>query len=155
MSNHGLLQNNYLFKNLTAKELELIAEIAATQPFAAGDTIFLIGEAAKALYLIKSGSIKIQQSTKSGDSIDVATLSAGSHFGEMAFVDGQLRSATAVAFDRGELVVVPYEKLNVLLEKNPAMAVKIYRELAHFLAGRLRVTTSDLSYAKEKNLSHF
>lgn len=155
MSPNGLLQNTYLFKTLSPKELESIASIANSQAFSAGDTIFIIGEKAKALFLIKNGSVKIQQSTKSGDSIDVATLSAGSHFGEMAFVDGEVRSATATAFDRGELVVIPYEKLNLVLEKNPQIAVKIYRELAHFLAGRLRVTTSDLSYAKEKNLSHF
>lgn len=155
MSSRSLLQNVYLFKTLTADELDAVSSISQLQTFTSGDTIFLKGEAAKALYFIKSGQIRIQQSTKSGDSIDVATLGAGSHFGEMAFVDNEVRSATATAGDRGELIVVTYEKLNSLLAKSPNIAVKIYRELAHFLAGRLRVTTSDLSYAKEKNLSHF
>jgi CRP-like cAMP-binding protein len=154
MGSQSLLQNVYLFKTLTPEELDAVSALGEAQSFAAGDTIFLRGEPAKALYLIKFGAIKIQQSTKSGDSLDVATLSTGSHFGEMAFVDGERRSATATACDRGELVVIPYEKLQVLLQKNSAIAVKIYRELAHFIAGRLRVTTSDLSFVKEKNLSH-
>ena len=155
MSSRSLLQNVYLFKSLLPDELDVIASISDAQPFAGGDTIFLRGEAAKALYLIKHGSVKIQQSTKAADTIDVATLSAGSHFGEMAFVDGQVRSATATAADRGELAVIPYEKLTVVLAKHPAIAVKIYRELAFFLANCLRVTTNDLSFAREKNLSHF
>ena len=151
----SLLQNVYLFKSMTPEEIDAVSALGQAQAFAAGDTVFLRGEPAKAMYLIKHGSVKIQQSTKSGDNLDVATLSAGSHFGEMAFVDAQPRSATATAADRGELVVLPYERLNVLLTKNPTIALKFYRELAHFLAGRLRVTTSDLSYVKEKNLSHF
>src|SRR6185437_994331 len=140
MSHSRLLQNVYLFKSLTEKELEQIAEISESKPLMAGDEIFMKGEPAKALYLIKMGAVKIQQSSKSGDMIDVATLGPGSHFGEMAFVDGEPRSATATASDRGEMVAISYEKLNALLQKNPAIAVKFYRELAHFLAGRLRVT---------------
>ncbi|NJL24025.1 MAG: cyclic nucleotide-binding domain-containing protein [Calothrix sp. SM1_5_4] len=132
-----------------------MSTLGEAQPFGGGDTIFYKGEPAKALYLIKSGTIKIQQGTKSGDSVDVATLSAGSHFGEMAFVDGQPRSATAVATERTELIVIPYEKLEAYLKKNTEIAVKFYRELANFLCGRLRVTTNDLSFAKEKNVSHF
>jgi CRP/FNR family cyclic AMP-dependent transcriptional regulator len=151
----SLLQNVYLFQSLTPDELDAVAALGQSQPFMAGETVFLKGEPAKALYLIKAGAIKIQQGLSNGDSIDVATLSAGSHFGEMAFVDKQPRTATAMASDRGELVVIPYEKLQVLLTKSPAIALKFYRELSHFLANRLRATTNDLNFAKEKNLTHF
>jgi CRP-like cAMP-binding protein len=151
----AILQNVYLFKTMNAQELEAVNAIAQSQDIMKGDAIFLKGEVAKALYLIKKGTVKIEHSTKSGDSIEVATLGAGSHFGEMAFVDNQPRSATATGLEPGEMVVVPYENLFALLTKNPGIAVKFYRELAHFLAGRLRVTTSDLSYAKEKNHAHF
>ena len=155
MSSHSLLQNVYLFKTLSPTELDAVTEIAQNQMLGGGDAIFLRGEPARALHLIKSGTIQIQQSAKSGDTIPVATLSAGSHFGEMAFVDGENRSATATSTESSELVVIPYEKLHTLLTKNTGIAVKFYRELAHFLAGRLRATTSDLAYVKEKNLSHF
>lgn len=151
----SLLQNVYLFKGLSHLEVDAISALGETQVYSPRDTVFIKGETAKAMYFIKFGSIRIQQTAKSGDAMDVATLAAGSHFGEMAFVDGEPRSATAVAAERTELVVLPYEKLQVYLDKNIDVAVKFYRELAHFLCGRLRVTTSDLSYAKEKNLSHF
>jgi CRP-like cAMP-binding protein len=154
-SSSSLIKNVYLFKTLTPTELEAVAAIGQSQTFMGGDTIFLKGERATALYLIKQGAIAIQQSTKSGDTIQVATLGSGSHFGEMAFVDAEIRSATATATDRGEMIIIPYDKLQQLLNSNAAIAVKLYRELAHFLAGRLRVTTSDLSYIKEKNLTHF
>ena len=151
----SLLQNVYLFKTLTPDEMNAVAETAQTQSFQKGDSIFLRGEPATALYLIKFGSIKIQQTTKSGDNLDVATLGTGSHFGEMPFVDNEPRSATAVAGEQCELVVVPYDKLNHLLSKNNSVATKLYRELAKFMCGRLRATTNDLGFAREKNLSHF
>lgn len=151
----SLLQNVYLFKSMSEGELGALSEICQSQNLSAGQTVFIRGETATALYLIKHGSVKIQQSMKSGDNVDVSTLSAGSHFGEMAFVDGEPRSATATAAESSELVVVPYDKLNLFLAKNKEAAVKFYRELAHFLCGRLRVTTNDLSFSKEKNLTHF
>lgn len=149
-----LLKNVYLFKTLSEKELAAIGALGQTENFMRGDTVFVRGETAKGMYFIKHGSVTIQQTANTGDNINVATLSAGSHFGEMAFVDGEPRSATAVANEQTELIAIPYESLAAYLRTNADAAVKFYRELAHFLAGRLRVTTSDLSYAREKNLSH-
>lgn len=151
----ALIQNVYLFKTFEPRELDAVGEIGTAQRFQGGDTIFIKGEAASAMYLIKHGSVTIQQSTKSGDNLTVATLGTGSHFGEMAFIDGQARSATAAAAEGTELIVIPYDKLKTFLNQNKDAAVKFYRELSHFLCGRLRVTTTDLSFAREKNLSHF
>lgn len=149
------LQNVYLFKTLTPDEMKLVNGLATNETHSAGETIFIRGEKAKALYLIKFGSVKIRQTTKSGDTIDVATLGTGSHFGEMPFLDGETRSATAVANEAVELITLPYDKLQGVMEKNQSIAMKVYREMAHFMCGRLRSTTNDLEFAREKNLSHF
>ncbi len=150
----SLLKNVYLFKSLAGDELKMIDAIAETQSINRGDTIFIKGEPARAMYFIKFGSVRIQQSTTKGDEVEVALLGTGSHFGEMAFVDGEVRSATASSAEACELVVIPYDKLTALLDKNPAIAVKLYREMAQFMCGRLRATTNDLNFAREKNLSH-
>lgn len=155
MSQKGVLQNIYLFKTMSQEEMAAIAAIGEAKTLMNGETIFVRGEKATGLYFIKHGQVKIEQSAKNGDSIEVATLGEGSHFGEMAFVDGEPRSATATAADKSELIVISYDKLSGLLNKDLKIAVKLYKELAHFLAGRLRVTTNDLSFVKEKNLSHF
>lgn len=91
------LSNVYLFKTLSADEMKSLSEIAKPQTFQKGDSVFLRGEPATAMYLIQFGSVKIQQTTKNGDNLDVATLGTGSHFGEMPFVDNEVRSATAMA----------------------------------------------------------
>lgn len=73
----------------------------------------------------------------------------------MAFVDGEPRSATAVALEKSEILQIDFEALKAHFDKNSAMAVKFYRSLANFLCGRLRVTTMDLSFSREKNIRHF
>lgn len=150
-----LLKDAYLFRGMDQNELRSISEIGSVQKYNNGDTIFIKGEAATAMFFIKFGSVKIQQTTKSGDSLVVSTLGTGSHFGEMPFIDGQARSATATAAEATEIVTIPYEKLRVFLSGNQSAAVKFYKELSHFLCGRLRSTTTDLNFAREKNLGHF
>ncbi len=155
MSTQNLLHDIYLFKEMTPSEVEKINAIAQISSYIPGDEIFNQGAGAHALYIIKFGSVRIQQTAYTGDNIDVATLGAGSHFGEMAFVDGENRSATAMAMERTEIISLEFDRLRDCLVQNPSIAVKFYKSLCHFLCGRLRITTSDLSFAREKNLRHF
>lgn len=150
-----LLQNVYLFKEMSPAELDKIKSIVKESSYVPGDEIFSQGDDAHSLYVIKFGSVRIQQKSSAGDSIDVATLGTGSHFGEMAFVDGERRSATVTAMERTEILTMDFGDFRKVLEANPAIAVKLYRAFAHFLCGRLRITTNDLSFAREKNLRHF
>jgi len=155
MANKNLLQNIYLFKRMSGGELEVISEAAEVETFGGTDELFTQGDRALALYVIKYGSVRIHQRSSAGDNIEVATLGTGSHFGEMGFVDGEPRSASATAIEKSDIIVFNYDKLRNVLERHPTIAVKFYKELAHFLCGRLRITTNDLSFAREKNLSHF
>lgn len=155
MATKNLLQNIYLFKKMQGEELDLVSQAVESLTLSPGESIFHQGDRAKAMYFIKYGSVKIHQKSSSGDSIEVATLGTGSHFGEMSFVDGEPRSATATAAEKSEILIFDYERLSQVLQKAPQVAVKFYRELAHFLCGRLRITTNDLSFVRERNLTHF
>lgn len=155
MSEKNLLQNVYLFKHMSTEEVLKINHIATTEIFANGDDIFSQGDKASALFVIRYGSVRIYQTSEENDKIEVALLGTGSHFGEMAFIDHEPRSASAVASEKTEVVRLDYEKLKEVLNKNPLIAVKFYESLTHFLCGRLRITTKDLSFAREKNLQFF
>lgn len=149
-----LFKNIYLFKDLSSQELEALSAISSVETFNPGDEIFSEGDQAVSLFVIKFGTVRIRRTGKD-NTIDIAQLGTGAHFGEMAFVDGEPRSATVEAMERSEIVRIDFDKLRTLFENTPAMAVKVYRALAHFLCGRLRVTTMDLSFSREKNIRHF
>ena len=155
MANTQLLKKLYLFKDLTENELRHVEKIAENKTYAAGEDIFTQKERAKALYLIQFGSVKIHQKVENDDSIEVARLAAGAHFGEMPFIDGEPRSATASAVEKTEIILISYDRLTDLFIQHPAIATHFYRQMSHFLCGRLRATTTDLAFARSQNLSHF
>lgn len=150
-----LLKNCYLFRDMSPDELGHLETALSNEVFNRGDEVFSQGDVAKALYLIKMGSVRVLQKGSSGDQIEIAVLGTGSHFGEMAFLDGEKRSASVEVMEKSEILRVDYDKLRSVLTAHPVVAVKFFRALALFLCGRLRVTTTDLSFARELNLKHF
>jgi CRP/FNR family transcriptional regulator, cyclic AMP receptor protein len=155
MISDSLLQGVYLFTDMDAGERGSLAKIAEEMTLPAGFSIFRAGDAATALYLIKDGSVRVAVTASGGKSIDVATLGSGSHFGEMALIDGAKRSAAAETLEPTHMFRFDYDKVTSLLDRSPAMAAKLYRSMARFLSNRLRQTTTDMSFAREKNLRHF
>jgi CRP-like cAMP-binding protein len=155
MISDSILQGVYLFGDLTAAERAELGKVAEAMNLPAGSAIFSAGDPATAFYLIANGSVRITTLSPSGATIGVATLASGSHFGEMALVDGARRSATAETLEPTSIFRFDYDKVGRLLDKSPVAAAKLYRSLARFLSNRLRQTTTDMSFAREKNLRHF
>lgn len=150
-----MLQNLYLFQDLPEDKLQKIDAISEIVTYGTGEDVFVQGDEAKALYVIQFGSVRIHQKSPGGDNVEITTLGTGSHFGEMAFIDGEPRSASATAIEKSNILEIDYKKLKELLVEDLQVAVHFYREFAHFLSGRLRITTNDLSFARSENLSHF
>jgi CRP-like cAMP-binding protein len=101
------------------------------QSFKAGGVIFREGDEARDLFVIKSGQVRIQIGNRT-----VTELAADSIFGEMALIDNEPRSATAVAVTDVELVAVSEKQFLFLVSQTPYFALKVMRVLAQ----RLRVT---------------
>jgi len=106
-----------------------------TRRIRAGGVIFREGEDADELFVIKSGYVRIQI-----DNRVVADLTAGTIFGEMALIDDEPRSATALAITDVELVPVSEKQFLFLVSQTPYFALKVMRVLAQ----RLRVTNNTL-----------
>jgi CRP-like cAMP-binding protein len=102
------------------------------------------------MYVVAHGEVDIVKA----DSAVIATRSPGEEFGEMAFFDGGQRSATARARRDSQLIHVAYDSLRAVLRKNPEAAALFYRNGAAFLAERLRITSFDLQFERDRNRSH-
>jgi CRP/FNR family transcriptional regulator, cyclic AMP receptor protein len=116
------------FSVLTGNDIE-------TRRVRAGGVIFREGEDADELFVIKSGYVRIQIGNRV-----VADLTADTIFGEMALIDDEPRSATALAITDVELVPVSEKQFLFLVSQTPYFALKVMRVLAQ----RLRVTNKTL-----------
>jgi CRP/FNR family cyclic AMP-dependent transcriptional regulator len=101
------------------------------KPLKAGSVIFREGDEARELFVIKSGEVRIQIGNRT-----VTDLRADSIFGEMALIDNEPRSATAIAVTDVELVAVSEKQFLFLVSQTPYFALKVMRVLAQ----RLRAT---------------
>jgi CRP/FNR family transcriptional regulator, cyclic AMP receptor protein len=101
------------------------------QSFKAGSVIFREGDEAREFFVIKSGQVRIQIGNRT-----ITELAADSIFGEMALIDNEPRSATAVAVTDVELVAVTEKQFLFLVSQTPYFALKVMRVLAQ----RLRAT---------------
>lgn len=155
MIDPNLFQDIYLFRDMQPDQLQKLAGASSEKDFSPGEEIFCQGDEPRAMYIIKLGSVRITQKSSGGEQIDIASLATGSHFGEMPFLDNEKRSAGVTAIEKTSLVEISYQELKNILNEDSGMALAFYRSIAHFLAGRLRVTTSDLSYSREKNIRYF
>lgn len=143
----GLLKNIYLFADFSDAELALTEKVVSKRTTEAGEEVFSQGQQAKSLFVIAYGSVRISQESQGGE-IVIRPLATGSHFGEMALIDDQPRSATAAAIEHCELLEISYDGLRALFDEHPVIGTKFYRALAHYLSGRLRETTEQLGFAR-------
>lgn len=149
------LKNIYLFKDLSTDELSKIAKLCSEREVIAGQDVFVTGQNAESFFVIQQGTIKIHKTTSSGDELQLTSLATGGHFGEMPFLNGDARTASAQATESSRLIEIPYQGLRTLLNDDVRISDKVHRSLSRFLAQRLKTTTGDLSEAKETLLKHF
>ena len=97
-----------------------------------GNIIFRENQEGRELYYIQSGRIRIVQN-KRGKQTELAILEKGSLFGEMALVDGKPRSATAIAIDDSELVVVSLSEFKKQLKGVPQWYMALIRVASEYL----------------------
>ncbi len=124
--------------------LGAVAASVEERSFAAGDTIFLSGDADDELFLIRQGIVRIVLPLRDGGYHNLASFGRGNFFGEMAFLDSGTRSATAVATSATNLFVISRKRFDATSRQDPIVGVKIFARLARALAIRLRHTDTEM-----------
>jgi hypothetical protein len=117
-----------LFAGLAGPDRDALARLFTVRVFAAGETVTKEGSEAAAFYLIESGTATV---TVGG--AFRRTLGPGDHFGEIALLDGNPRSATVTA--DGELVCrgITLWDFQPLVQRSPTMAWTLLQTLAGML----------------------
>ena len=129
-----------MFAHCNERELRTVAQATRPRRFPEGTIIFEQGHPGTELYLLIAGSVDIVK-----DGQRIVRLGPGSNFGEMAMLDEPSRSASAVAADETELMVIPRDAFFAMLKGNPMLAVKILWNMLLRLSANLRATSKRLA----------
>jgi CRP-like cAMP-binding protein len=119
-----------------------------TQCYAAGDTIFSESEPGHEMYIIKSGRVKVIR-TKDSEEQLLSMLGPGSLFGEMALIEAKPRSATVVAMEKTEVLMVTFTDLEQILSSKPEFLFKLIQVFCR----RIRFTSCQIQNSSIKSPS--
>ena len=131
-----LLAQVAIFGVASPAELEQLAAQSYPRRLSKGQVLFVEGEPADAMYVVRSGRVKVLVGSQRGDELVLAVLGPGDSFGELSLVDGSPRSAGAEAVDDVQLVCLPAPAVQRLLASSAAVSLAMAQELAELLRAR-------------------
>lgn len=137
-----LLRAVPLFAELDEGELERFSRVAVPRNFPEGTRVFHEGDRSDACYLVRSGTFRVTREHPDGRAITLATLGPGDLVGELAMLDGEVRSASVETLGgEGELLALPAKDVRALLTRHPDITVKMVAALTR----RLRAANERIS----------
>lgn len=131
------------FEKLSTKYIQLLTKIVHNRVYTANEYIFYEGDPGVALYILLDGEVNIFQNNGEEKINDLVTLSRGDFFGELALIDGDVRSASAVAAKDSTIAVIFKPDLDQFIEQHPKRGIKILAGISAIIATRLRAVNRD------------
>jgi CRP/FNR family transcriptional regulator, cyclic AMP receptor protein len=127
--------------NASEEDWDNIRAHVETRNFGAGEKLVRYGEVDTSFFILTAGTVEIVMEQNDGEPHVLTNIPKGSVFGEIAFFDGQPRSATVLSRINGSAIKVSRENFEKLAEAHPIIANMILFDLARILSLRLRWTT--------------
>jgi uncharacterized membrane protein len=113
------------FSLLDDQEREVLAERVSEKIFAKGTAIFNHGDPGDEMYIVRSGAVEISFKNDTGEKIVLETARQGDFFGEISLLDSGPRTASAVALEDTDTVVVDRDDLDEFIRLRPAAALDL------------------------------
>ena len=118
-----------LFERCSDVDVDVISQYMERFDISAGRPIIRSGDAGDTLYVLLSGTARVEQ-----DGMTIRSLGPGDWVGELAILSPAPRSADVVAESDAEVAYLRGEELEVVLDVQPSVA----RSLLAALAERVR-----------------
>ena len=125
-------------------EVEVISHYLFIHSYKKDEFIFREHDRQDYMAFITSGLVHIVKEREGERPKVISTLKARTHFGEMALIDNEPRSATAMAGQDVSLLVLTADNFEAVLREHPLLGIKILKKVARIISRRLRMTTGML-----------
>ncbi len=116
--------------------LQLLKYADTYTTFHTNDIIFREGEPGKHMFVVKAGTIELRVHEK-----PIETLNGGDILGEMALLDSESRSATAIAITDCQLVAIDKDRFEYMVRQTPYFAIEVMQVMAKRLRRMNRETS--------------
>jgi CRP-like cAMP-binding protein len=138
------LENAQMFRDFDWAQIQALSAYVQIYRAAPGTELFCEGERGDFMCVVLEGKLEVRKEDNAGVRKTVATVIAGRSLGEMAMVDGEPRSATAVVIESSVLALISSENFERMRHDKSALAGKLLLKIAQLLSQRLRQTSGIL-----------
>ena len=132
------LKQSEIFKRLTPKERQRLAELSHERTFEKNETIFHEGNASDSIWLTMEGRVNLSHHLSTGRTQTTCVMAQGETFCCLPALDRGAYPATAVAATKARVLQVPAWLFHELIGKSPALL----QDALCVFAGRLRQVES-------------
>ncbi len=133
-----LLEGIKVFSKLSDVEKGTLSDLFVTAEYRPDEVIYSEGEHGDSLDIVVRGKVRICKMTVEGDNLSIATVRQGEMFGMMSFLDKSKHSATIVADEETQLIILKKEDFDRLMDTYPVIYGKVVKNLAIHLASLVR-----------------
>lgn len=123
------LQKVPLFTSLTDSQIDLLENLSTTRTFEKGQTIIHKSDRGDTFFSILEGKVRVILTDEEGKEFIVGILKQFDFFGELSLLDGEPRSATIVAQETTNVLVIKRDDFLRLITSHPEMCIKILEVL--------------------------
>jgi CRP/FNR family cyclic AMP-dependent transcriptional regulator len=133
LSNLDLIRRVSLFSMLTPEQAEALAATVSKKRFKRGEILVEQGRKTDALFIVLTGRTRVLMTDNKGREVILATLQSGDYVGEMSLIDNEPHSATVVADQQVDVLVLGRDSFLRCLGENSEMAHSVMRVLVQRL----------------------
>ena len=122
-----------LFRGLDQDELARFGEFVRERSYPKGSVILFQDDPGDSLYILRTGRVKVVLIGEDGREVILGVLESGAHFGELALIDDQPRSAHVIAMEDSQLLILRREDFRRRVDASPTVAWALLSELSRRL----------------------
>jgi CRP-like cAMP-binding protein len=141
MDEREVLRTVPIFSELSEEDIASLAHLALRKRYPKDTVVFFENEEGDFFFTILEGRIKVTILGDDGREVILSVLGPGDFFGEMALLDNEPRSATAIAVEESELLSLHRSDFQSVLNDNRSITSALIR----VLSSRLRRANHQIS----------
>ncbi len=136
-----------IFGLLDDEEREALSQMMNSRDFKKGETVFHYGDPGGEIFILRTGRVELFVENTDGEKIVLSENEQGDVIGELSFLDGGPRTATAVASEDTQMLVLDRVRLLDFIDKHPHAAMDVLTVIGR----RLRATDELLRTQVSRN----
>jgi len=122
-------RRDQIFPKLDELEIERVRRFGDARSFAAGESLWTVGQVAAGLMVIVTGKVAVAERDQFDNHKPIVIHGPGNFLGELALLSGRPALVDAIAQESGEALIIPPERLRALMIAEAELGERIMRAL--------------------------